>query len=127
MGMQTSNKAAATFDSTYGWLMTASTSDSDYDNNFYDSNEQDVEALKYTKNGRSFGELPALNYTRVGCLETLDNGGDIFAITTSNDGSDRSGDIFIFNGNTSTWEHKIGNITFDYYWWKIAGMHLTKQ
>ena len=133
MGMQTSNKAAATFDSTYGWLMTAWTSDSGYNYNY--GYEQDEEAMKYTTNGRSFREFPALNYTIdtsystiVDCLETLDNGGDIFAITTSitrgywNELDDwESTDIFIFHGNTSTWEHKA-NITWSSLS-KVAGMY----
>ena len=118
MGMQTSNKAAATFDSTYGWLMTAWTSAYDY----YDF-EQYREVLKYTTNGgKSFGEFPALedNWLSADCLETLDNGGDIIAIT--------SFDIFIFHGNTSTWENKISNLTIGDRWVRdIAGMYHTKQ
>ena len=80
---------ASTYDSTHGWLMWEKMHDSDGDR----------EMAQYSRNGRSFGTFPVpwwVKGVEVQCLETLDNGGDIFVAGTES--------VYIYRHADSTWE-----------------------
>ena len=58
-------------------------------------------ALQYTKDGKAFGTFPVPRWVEgVGgeCLETLDNGGDIFMAGRTS--------AYIFRNSDSTWERQ---------------------
>lgn len=94
---------ASTYDSVHGWVIGGRTVEyEDVDNREY--------LLEKTKDGRSFEPFPslpddftiygAMSMSGVTCLETLNNGGDIFVT-----GSGRN-TTYIFRTNTSTWERQ---------------------
>ena len=110
MSMNTSTKdSVATYDSTYGWLMSGVISDS------YGMGEDD-EVLTYSKDGKSFGTFP-VPWTdgKTRCLQTLDNGGDIFVLAEDiNEYSEDLNDTYIFRSSNSTWEPQPGLPDMDY-------------
>ena len=58
-------------------------------------------ALKYTKDGKTFGTFPVPRWVEGGegeCLETLDNGGDIFMAGRTS--------AYIYRNTDSTWERQ---------------------
>ena len=81
----------ATSDSTNGWVMGGERKENGYRDREY--------LLKKTRDGSSFEPFPSLpeRYGRAICLETLDNGGDIFAASDIYDGN-----IYIFRHTNST-------------------------
>ena len=95
---------ASTYDSTHGLVMGGFNTSADF--------AYDVYLMEKTKDGRSFEPLPSLpeGVGSVICLETLNNGGDIFALVskevdTGYTGYD-SNTTFIFRANSSTWERQ---------------------
>ena len=89
----------STYDSVQGWLIWGRNASSPYD---YE--ESDVFSLETTKDGRLFEPFPSPpdNLTSNGkvYLESLNNGGDIFAM-----GSEKE-ETYIFRKNSSTWERQ---------------------
>ena len=82
------NGYASTYDSTHGWLMWEKMSDSG-----------DREVAQYSKDSKSFGTFPVPWWVKgvdVQCLETLDNGGDIFVAGSES--------VYIYRHADSTWE-----------------------
>ena len=76
----------ATSDSTHGWVMGGMRKENGYRENL----------LKKTRDGSSFEPFPSLpDAGRAICLETLDNGGDIFAASVDSN-------IYIFRHTNST-------------------------
>ena len=78
---------ASTYDSTHGWLMWKEP-DFAYDG-----------VVQFTKDGKSFGTFPVPEWAKeveVRCLESLDNGGDLFMA-----GSEKT---YIFRHAYSSWE-----------------------
>ena len=92
----------STYDSVQGWLIwgrNASLSPYDYE-------ENDVFSLQATKDGRLFEPFPSppdnLTSTSNGkvYLESLNNGGDIFAMGSGKE------ETYIFRKNSSIWERQ---------------------
>ena len=103
MSMHTSTKdSVATYDSTYGWLMSGVISDS------YGMESGD-EVLTFSKDGKSFGTFPVpWSDGKTRCLQTLDNGGDIFVLAGRSWYNEDMNDTYIFRSSNSTWEPQPG-------------------
>ena len=81
------NYSATTYDQTHGWLMWKS--------------EEEEEVLQYTRDGEAFGTFPVPEWAKgleVRCLESLNNGGDIFMAGRNS--------TYIYRHNDSTLEQQ---------------------
>ena len=85
----------ATYDSTHGWVMGGWST-------FEDDGGERQHLLEKTKDGKTFEPFPSLPDEGASCLETLDNGGDIFA-TGSGSASNRA---YIFRSSISAWKRQ---------------------
>ena len=88
----------STYDLTHGWLMWGMELYKQYGYMYPDT---DTSELLYTKDGKTFGTIPLPSWVREGaqgkCLQTLDNGGDIFL----------AGNLsYIFRNTDSSWERQ---------------------
>ena len=91
----------STYDSVQGWLIWGSWEDVDYDERPW---RREGFSLETTKDGRLFEPFPSPpdNLTSNGkvYLESLNNGGDIFAMGSGKE------ETYIFRENSSTWERQ---------------------
>lgn len=94
----------STYDSVQGWLIWGRIfrSSGSWDYDMYD--ERDVFSLETTKDGRLFEPFPSppdnLTYDGKVYLESLNNGGDIFAMGSGKE------ETYIFRKNSSIWERQ---------------------
>ena len=94
----------STYDSTHGWVIAGwsidpiTTTTYDYHNEGDDENTHFL--MEKTMDGKYFEPFPSLPDEGAACLETLDNGGDIFA-TGTGQSAHRA---YIFKNSISEWK-----------------------
>ena len=99
-----SSNYGTTYDLTHGWLMWVHMGPRTW-------SDDTQEVLQYTKDGQTFGTFPVPWWVKGvdgRCLETLDNGGDIFMAGRAS--------AYIFRNNDSTWERQpeVPDMDYDY-------------